>query len=425
MSLAGASGWCRGQRASNRMPTNHILHVDMDAFYASVEQRDRPELRGKPVIVGGTAESRGVVCAASYEARKFGVHSAMPAITARRLCPQGIFLPIRMAHYAQIARQIREIMLSFTPLVEPLSLDEAYLDVHGCEQLFGAAAEIAGKIKTRIRADTGLIASVGVAPNKYLAKLASDSSKPDGLLVIDPERITEFLWPLPVGRIWGVGKKGEQRLHHLGIRTIGELAATPVPKLIDQFGDSGHYMWDLAHGRDDRPVVADREAKSVSTETTFARDIADREVLRGWLLELVEQLGQRIRQIGVRVRTVELKLRSSDFRTHTRSLTLATTTDVTDALWQAAAELFEKRIARNMLPARLLGVGASGLVREGDMQRQLFEEALTEKQRALDKAMDAIRVQFGTEVIRRGGVRPRPQPGDGPARAGNQNRPDS
>jgi DNA polymerase IV len=328
------------------MPANHILHVDMDAFYASVEQRDRPELRGKPVIVGGPAESRGVVCAASYEARKFGVHSAMPSVTARRLCPHGIFLPVRMRDYAEIARQLRDIMLSFTPVVEPLSLDEAYLDVHGCEALFGPAAEMARKIKARIRAETDLIASVGVAPNKYLAKLASDSCKPDGLLIIDAERVAAFLTPLPVGRIWGIGKKGEQRLHALGIRTIGQLAATPVQTLTQHFGESGQYMWDLAHGRDDRPVVADRAAKSISTETTFARDIADRDVLRSWLLELVEQLGQRMRHIGVQARTVELKLRSADFRTHSRSLTLSAPTDVTDLLWRAALELFEKRIAK-------------------------------------------------------------------------------
>jgi DNA polymerase-4 len=390
------------------MPTNHILHVDMDAFYASVEQRDRPELRGKPVIVGGSAESRGVVCAASYEARKFGVHSAMPAATAHRLCPQGVFLPVRMSHYAQISRLIRQIMLSFTPLVEPLSLDEAFLDVHGCEQLFGPAAEIARQVKARIQGETDLIASVGVAPNKYLAKLASDSSKPDGLLVIDPDRVVEFLAPLSVSRIWGIGKKGEQRLHNLGIRTIGQLAATPEKILIDHFGEAGQHMWELAHGRDDRKVIPDREAKSVSTETTFARDIGDREVLRGWLLELVEQLGQRLRQIGVRARTVELKLRSSDFRTHTRSLTLPAPTDVTDSIWRAASELFEKRIAKSLLPARLLGVGATGLVPEGEVQRELFAEPLMEKQRSLDKTLDALRAQFGSDVIRRGRVLERP-----------------
>src|SRR5580658_238632 len=194
-----------------------ILHVDMDAFYASVEQRDRPELRGKPVIVGGSAEGRGVVCAASYEARTFGVHSAMPAVTAHRLCPQGIFLPLRMSYYAQISSELRQILESFTPLVEPLSLDEAYLDVRGCEGLFGPAPEIARQIRARIRAELGLTASVGVAPNKFLAKLASDLQKPDGLVVIEPHQVQEILAPLPVGRLWGVGKKGEKRLHALGL----------------------------------------------------------------------------------------------------------------------------------------------------------------------------------------------------------------
>src|SRR5271170_5912288 len=203
-----------------------ILHVDMDAFYASVEQRDRPELRGRPVIVGGTS-GRGVVMAASYEARPFGVRSAMPIVTARRLCPDAVYLPGRMAVYAQISRQIREVMLSFTPLVEPLSLDEAFLDVHGCEGLFGPPPEIAKQIKNRILAETGLVASVGVAPNKYLAKLASDIGKPDGFVVLEPDKVMEFLAPLPVGRIWGVGKKAEERLHDLGIRTIGQIAEFP------------------------------------------------------------------------------------------------------------------------------------------------------------------------------------------------------
>src|SRR5438105_3729895 len=207
------------------MPTNHILHVDMDAFYASVEQRDRPELRGQPVIVGGSAEGRGVVCAASYEARKFGVHSAMPARTAQRLCPQAVILPVRMSYYAQISRQLREILLSFTPLVEPISLDEAFLDVHGCEGLFGPAPEIARQIKARIRADTELTASVGVAPNKFLAKLASDLRKPDGLCIIEPHRVREVLDPLPVGRLWGVGKRGEKRLRALGLHSIGQIAS--------------------------------------------------------------------------------------------------------------------------------------------------------------------------------------------------------
>src|SRR4029077_14462849 len=218
-----------------------VLHVDMDAFYASVEQRDRPELRGRPVIVGGVG-ARGVASAASYEARPFGVRSAMPTATARRLCPQAVFLPVRMGHYAANSRQIREIFFSFPPLVEPLSLDEASLDVRGCEGLFGPAPDIARKIKERIRADTGLIASVGVAPNKFLAKLASDHGKPDGFVVVPRDRITEFLAPLPVGRIWGVGAKAEKRLHGLGIHTVGQLAALPETILIDHFGAGGRHI---------------------------------------------------------------------------------------------------------------------------------------------------------------------------------------
>jgi DNA polymerase-4 len=389
-----------------------ILHVDMDAFYASVEQRDRPELRGKPVIVGGSAESRGVVCAASYEARKFGVHSAMPTSRAHRLCPHGIFLPIRMGHYAQISRQIREILLSFTPLVEPLSLDEAYLDVHGSEPLFGPAPEIAKNIKERIHMELNLVASIGVAPNKFLAKLASDISKPDGLLFIEADQANTFLAPLPVTRIWGVGAKGEKRLHQLGIRTIGELAAMPERFLVEQLGEAGQWMWQLANGHDDRAVVPDREAKSISTETTFARDIRDPLILRGCLLELVDQLGQRIRHNGVRTRTVELKVRSSDFRTHTRSQTLPEATDVTDTLWKAAVALLEQRVPKNLYPVRLLGVGATALVREPATSATLFEDHWDTKQHHLDRTVDAIRAQFGPKGIRRGSLVDRPDQGD-------------
>jgi DNA polymerase-4 len=379
-----------------------ILHVDMDAFYASVEQRDRPELRGRPVIVGGSAEGRGVVCAASYEARRFGVHSAMPTVTARRLCPDGVFLPVRMEHYGQISRQIRAILLSFTPMVEPLSLDEAYLDVRGSEALFGPAAAIARRIKDRIRAETDLIASVGVAPNKFLAKLASDTSKPDGFLVLEVEHVQAFLAPLPVSRLWGVGAKGQRRLKQLGIDTIGQLAALPSERLAGPFGSFGRQLWELAQGRDDRPVVADREARSISTETTFARDIGDRTLLRGWLFELVEQLGQRLRQAGVRAGTLELKLRSADFRTHTRSAKLLQPTDVTPILWKAAAELFDDRIGRSLLPARLLGVGATGLIRQAEVQGALFDDGWEARQRVLDRTLDQIRDQFGSQAIHRG-----------------------
>jgi DNA polymerase-4 len=380
-----------------------ILHVDMDAFYASVEQRDHPELRGQPVIVGGIG-GRGVVSAASYEARTFGVHSAMPMATAHRLCPRGNYLPVRMKHYAAISRQIREIFVSFTPLVEPLSLDEAFLDVSGCEALFGPAPDIARRIKSAIKTEVGLIASVGVAPNKFLAKLASDYGKPDGFVVLTPDRVAEFLAPLPVSRIWGVGPKGEKRLHSLGIHTIGQLAVLPEPVLIERFGEVGLAIGLLAHGRDNRLVVPDREAKSISTETTFAHDIGDRRVLRVWLLDLVDDLAGRLRREGLHARTVDVKIRSSDFRTRTRSVTLAEATNLTNVLWKTAAELFERSLSRDFLPVRLLGVGATKLVRDPCVQRGLFDDESREKQGALDQAIDAIREKFGSSAIRRGGL---------------------
>src|SRR5262249_9111338 len=384
------------------MTTNPtILHVDMDAFYASVEQRDRPELRGKPVIVGGT-QGRGVVCAASYEARPFGVRSAMSIAQARRLCPQAVFLPVRMDHYAEISRHIRRIFHSFTPLVEPLSLDEAFLDVRGGGGLFGAAPEIARQIKQRIRADTGVIASVGVAPNKYLAKLASDIGKPDGFVVLAPDKIMEFLAPLPVSRIWGVGAKGEKRLHDMGIRTIGQIAAMSEQVLSDRFGEMGWHIWRLANGQDDRTVVPDRESKSVSTETTFPQDIGDRRILRAWLLDLVDHLARRLRHEGIWARTIDMKIRSSDFHTVTRSTTLAEPTNLTNVIWKATAGLFERSLTNDLLPVRLLGVGATKLTREPAAQGDLFQPHNRQREGALDQTVDTIRAQFGTTSIQRG-----------------------
>ena len=380
-----------------------ILHVDLDAFYASVEQRDRPELRGKPVIVGGLG-GRGVVCAASYEARPFGVHSALPTATARRLCPHAAFLPVRMKRYAAVSRQVRDVLHTFTPLVEPLSLDEAFLGVRGCEGLFGQAPEVARKIKDRIQAETGLTASVGVAPNKVLAKLASDLRKPDGLVVVPAGGVAAFLELLPVGRVWGVGAKAEGRLHALGVRTVGQLAATPEGLLVDHFGEAGRHVWRLARGQDDRRVVPDREAKSVSTETTFPQDVGDREALRGWLLGLVEHLAGRLRQAGLRARTVELKVRSSDFRTRHRAQALPEPSDSTGVLWQAARGLFDRGVGRDLLPLRLLGVGATRLTREAAVQGELFDAGQREQRQALDRAVDAIRGRFGAAAIRRGSL---------------------
>ncbi len=381
-----------------------ILHVDMDAFYASIEQRDRPELRGLPVIVAGSPEQRGVVSAASYEARVFGVHSAMPTAQARRLCPHGVFLPGRMKHYARIGRQIREILLQFTPLVEPLSLDEAFLDIHGCERLFGDAVAIGRQIKERIKTETGLIASVGIAPNKFLAKLASDLSKPDGFLVVHPQEVQAFLAPLPISRLWGVGARGEKRLHALGLHTVGQLAVLPESVLLHHFGESGQHLWRLAQGLDSRTVTPDRDARSISTETTFPLDLDEREILRTCLLDLVDQLGTRLRHEAMRARTVELKLRSADFKTRSRSLTLAEPTDVTEELWQAAVALFERHVQGDILPLRLLGVGATNLVREQLVQGDLFEGERREKQAKLDRTIDAIRARLGRDAIQRGSL---------------------
>jgi DNA polymerase-4 len=378
-----------------------ILHVDMDAFYASVEQRDHPELRGQPVIVGGL-QGRGVVCAASYEARTFGVRSAMPMVTARRLCPQGIYVPTRMGYYAEISQQIRDIFLSFTPLVEPLSLDEAFLDVRGSEQLFGPVLEMARKIKGRIKTETDLTASVGVAPNKFLAKLASDYGKPDGFVIIEEKDIARFLAPLPVSRIWGVGPKGERRLHALGLRTMGEVAALPEETLSGHFGETGRHLWRLANGIDERSVIPDREAKSISTETTFETDIGDHDLLARWLMDLVDHLATRVRHSGLRARTVTLKVRSARFRTRTKSKTLPVPTDVTEAIWQAASDLLRRSLTKEMVPVRLLGVGVSNLTQSQSSPNELFGDADTVRHSALDHAVDAIRGQFGSNAIRRG-----------------------
>jgi DNA polymerase-4 len=386
-----------------------ILHCDMDAFYASVEERDRPELVGHPVIVGGSPEKRGVVSAANYIARRYGIHSAMPSATAHRLCPHGIYLHPRIDYYAEVSRQIREIFDRFTPLVEPLSLDEAFLDVTGSEHLFGTAAEIGQRIKQAVREESKLVVSVGVAPNKFLAKIASDLKKPDGFVVVEPDKVQEFLDPMPVERLWGVGKQGSKVFQRLSIRTIGQLRQWPMDTLKGHFGSHGEYLWQLAHGIDDGPVVPEREAKSISHETTFEEDIEDLEVLRAWLVDLTEQVGWRLRRHGLRGRTAQLKVRFADFSTITRSQTLPEPTDITHELWQAADDMLCHRLPAGHLSVRLLGMGVSGFDESGLRQGLLFDQDQRKKQAGVDAVSDQIRDRFGSSALRRAASLPHPE----------------
>ena len=319
------------------MSARSILHVDMDAFFASVEVLDDPSLRGRPVIVGGDPETRGVVAAASYEARRFGVHSAMSAARARRLCPDGVFLHPRGRRYAEISRRVFALFREYTPLVEPLSIDEAFLDVTGCRRLFGPGEAVGRLIKRRIRDEVGLVASVGVAPNKFLAKLASDLEKPDGFVVVPADGVPEFLAPLPVGRLWGVGPRTDAALASLGVRTVAELRRCPEARLRARLGEAlAAHLTALALGDDDRPVVTDHDVRSIGHEITFARDIGAPAVLRAELDGLVEKTVLRLRDQGLAARTVHLKARFPDFSTVTRSATLPAATDSRRTLRDAA-----------------------------------------------------------------------------------------
>ena len=379
-----------------------ILHVDMDAFYAAVEVMDDPALSGKPVIVGGTPEGRGVVSAASYEARKFGVHSAMSAYRARKLCPDGVFVWPRMSRYAELSREIRAVFEQYTPIIEPISLDEAFLDVTGSQRLFGPPTRIGRAIKLRIREEVGLVASVGVAPNKYLAKLASDLEKPDGFVVIGSEEAGARLAPLPVSRLWGVGKKTQEALARMGIHLISDLLAMPDNKLEARVGVYANRLKNLARGVDDRPVVAGHEHKSISAETTFSHNIGDPDELRACLDQLVEKVAKRVRQHRFAAHTISIKARYPDFTTVTRALTLSEATAQSHTIREAARGLLENRLERERRPLRLLGVAASNLIRSEGTQALLFQDVRDAKEDKMDEVMDELQERFGSDVIHRG-----------------------
>ncbi len=379
----------------------HILHVDMDAFFASVEQRDDPALRGKPVLVGG-AGPRGVVAAASYEARAFGCHSAMPTAVARRLCPDAIIMRGRFDAYKQASRAVFEILESFTPMVQPVSIDEAFLDVTGSVRLLGGPESIAGDIRARIRGELRLPASVGVAPNKFLAKLASQLAKPDGVRVIGADTVQDALDPLPVSLVWGVGPAAEKKLGRLGVRTIAGLRGLSPATLGASFGEFGDHLWRLARGIDDRPVHSDREAKTISHEQTFAENLAEPGEVRAVLLAQGEAVARRLRRHGRHAGVVTIKIRFGDFETVTRSRTLDDATDRTDVVCATARGLFDDW-ARSFRSVRLIGVGVGGLT-DGGGAGGLFDHEQGERQRAVDRATDQIAARFGADAIRRAGT---------------------
>jgi DNA polymerase-4 len=374
-----------------------ILHVDLDAFFAAVEQRDRPELRGKPVIVGGVPPGRGVVSAASYEARAFGIHSAMSVTEAYRRCPDGVFLPVDGRRYQQASRDVMAILRRYTPQVEPISIDEAFMDVTGSRPLFGDGPTIAAALKAAVRDEVGLTASVGVATTKLVAKIASDLQKPDGLVVVRPGDEAAFLAPLPIGRLWGVGEKTARALAEYGVKTIGDLAALSPDILVRRFGKHGASIGTRAVGLDDDPVHEGDPAKSVGHEHTFDVDTVDAETIERTLLAMSEGVAGRLRSAGVRASTIAVKVRDSSFRTVTRQRTLKEPTDMTEPIYRAALELALPEVRG--IRVRLIGVSASNL---GEREQlSLFASEDPRRRRAVEAA-DAVRRRYGSEAVTRG-----------------------
>ncbi|MGD9899518.1 MAG: DNA polymerase IV [Calditrichaceae bacterium] len=380
-----------------------ILHVDMDAFFAAIEQRNNPEYMGKPLIVGADpkdGKGRGVVSTCSYEARKFGVHSAMPISRAYKLCPHGIYVYPNGKLYSQVSREMFSVFYEFSDLVEPLSIDEAFIDVTGSIRLFGDGPSIGEKLKRRIYEKVNLTASVGIAPNKFLAKIASDLKKPDGLVVVKEGEIDSFLAPLDISRLWGAGEKTVQIFRKMGINTVGELAGFPKDILIKKFGKAGQHFYNLAHGIDNRPVYNATEAKSVSNENTFNDDVSDTEIIYKTLLWLSEKVAYRLRQSNLKGKTIHLKLRYDNFETISRDKTIPGYVSNTETLYKKIIELFDKNYQKGR-KIRLVGVGVSGFDRQLGEQISLFDAGRSQKSRKLDELEDLLIDRFGKEVISR------------------------
>ena len=380
----------------------YIAHVDMDAFFAAVEQRDDPSLMGKPVVVGADpkkGKGRGVVSTCSYEARKFGIHSAMPISIAYKKCPKAVFIYPNMEKYAEASHHIYDIFYEFTPDIEPIGIDEAFLDITKSYRLFGTPRKTCLLIKEKIKRNTGLTASLGLAPTKMAAKIASDLEKPDGFVEVSPEGLLNFLWPLDIGRIWGLGGKSEAVFHEMGIRKIGDLARKDVKDVVRVFGKNGLHFWKLANGIDERAIETECEAKSVSNELTFEADTSDKDKIEGALMMLSEKVAGRLRDDKIKGRTITLKIRLEGFHTYTRSTTIDKGSNFDDTIYARIKKLFDGFELKGK-KVRLIGVKVSNLSPSG-FKDSFFEEGNEGKKDQVHKAIDLIKEKFGESSIHR------------------------
>ncbi len=380
----------------------YIIHVDMDAFFASIEQRDNLAIKGRPVIVGADPKGgrgRGVVSACSYEARKFGIHSAMPISMAYRRCPRGVFLPVDMKKYSKVSSRIYELLYDFTPEIEPVSIDEAFLDITGSYHLFGTPQKTAILIKSRIFNEMRLTASVGLAPVKMAAKIASDLKKPDGMVEVKPENLLDFLRPLDINRLWGLGKKTGDILRREKINTIGELADQDAGKIVKLLGKNGFYLWRLANGIDESEIETESAAKSLSSEITFGEDTSDSAKIEAAMMSLCEKVSGRLRHDGLKGRTITLKIRLESFHTYTRAVTIGKSTNYVDVLFRYVKRLYGD-FSFDKGKIRLLGVKVSGLI-PASARDDLFEESSDGKMEKIYQALDKIKEKFGGDSIRR------------------------